>query len=337
MQGFSLGRRCLPWPLSRTRQVLGLMALPPSNRHLWSARLAPSSSRKLRGASLPAGRPAPNQSHLSFPQRPGPGFPKANPQCGDISPNLGDSGVLSSQSRNLIFSPAHIIFLGRRGVGAQSPKSAGLRKGGRRGLGGSGRLPPRAVASPRRVPPPHPPRLVGSRDWRSIPAGSCAAPGRGSGEEGPAGPASRCAHRRSAPQSPGVPARQTRGSARPAATGEGARRRDPRGAYLRAARRTCCAARSSSGKAAARGGRGPGAAPAALQELRPRRGPGPGGAAAATVPVSPPLGAAREARLSPHTSPGPRPPAPPPSVPTARSSRPGGDAPAGLATLPEQG
>lgn len=204
-----------------------------------------------RGAPRPLIR-ATCRSHNA----PVPDFPKLTPQCGDTSPSLGDSGVLSSQSRTLIFSPAHIVFLGRRGVGAQSPKRAGLRKGGRRGLGARAVSP--LAPSPRPGGRPHPtPRGSWAPATRGPSQPEAARRGAGgAGKKG--GPAaSRCSHRRSAPQRPGVPSRQTPGLARPAATGEAARRRDPRGAYLRAARRTCRAARSSSRKAAARGGAGP--------------------------------------------------------------------------------
>lgn len=108
------------------------------------------------GPSSPQGRLAPDQRHLSSPQRPGPGFPKAD------SPAPG-SAVLASQFGAVI--PNLLIFRGARG-GARSPKRAGLRKGERGGHGTGDVSPPRPSGAP-----PHPRRAGPEFN----PAGSCAA------------------------------------------------------------------------------------------------------------------------------------------------------------------
>lgn len=114
------------------------------------------------------GRLAPNQSHLSFPQQPGAGFPKADPPT-------PESEVLSPV-RGHDSQPTRIPGGGGAREGAHSPKRADLRKG-QRGEHGTRDISPLAVASPERCTTPSAAR--GTRSPSSRKLRRCRSPGSG--------------------------------------------------------------------------------------------------------------------------------------------------------------
>lgn len=258
------------------------------------------------------GRLAPNQSHLSFPQQPGAGFPKADPPT-------PESEVLSPV-RGHDSQPTRIPGGGGGREGAHSPKRADLRKG-RGGNTGPETSPPSPSPHPNGAPPHQ--RLAGPE---VRPAGSSAAAGARDQGGRAAGPASRPRSRtlgaepflprRCAPlpEGPEVPDRYARGSGRPAVSGRDWRAAGPARslpaspAAAPAARRGCSYREGGDG-----GGHKPGASPTSQRAPRPQRGPAPGGA---------PLLLSLCPRLSawpwrPRSRPTPRPPA---RDPAARAS-----------------
>lgn len=200
------------------------------------------------------GRPAPNQSHLSFPQQPGSGFPKADhptPESEVLSPVRGRDS-----------QPTRIPGGGGGAGRSELSKEGRSEEGREEGTRDQRHLPPRRRLT-RTVHHP----ISGSRDQKSIQPEAPPRPEPGIREEGPQDLRAARAPARWGP-SPSCPAAALPSPRAPkslTATREGRRalrclegtggRRDPHGAYLRARpphRQRAAAA--STGRAATAGG-----------------------------------------------------------------------------------